>query len=166
MSPLASLNWWCVLVMVVEHDRYWSCSFAHVNSCHFPCISWYTFFLLCFSHLIFWWGPLWFMSLKVLSQLFETDAIIMPRTLSGILWAFRCLLSQWIKSYVCWLNSLFPSLADSQGPCLPLLEPQTIDSSFAPSILPHHYISLLPLQNSLERWPTKSSSPQRWAVLI
>ena len=38
------------------------------------------------------------------------------------------------SSHVCWFNSLSFSLANSQGPCLPLLKPHTINSPFSLSI--------------------------------
>lgn len=60
----------------------------------------------------------------------------------------------------------FCSLANSQGHCLSLLKSQTIDSPYASSIWPPHYISTLLLWNSLERWYIKVLVSQGLATLI
>lgn len=118
--------------MTVEPSSYRSCLFAHVDSCHLLCISWYSHFLLCFSYIIFYQGLLSSMSWKVLFQVFEIDVI----NAWTVVWHVVSI-QTFVDSVdqVMFVDSILSfSLANSKGPCLPLLKPQTINSPFSLSI--------------------------------
>lgn len=151
---------------MVKPGRYWSYSFAHVDSFHLLYISWYSCFLLCFSNIILWQELPHPMSLKILFQVFEID-VINAWTIVWHVVSIQMLL--YLVDQIVSVDSvLFLSLQPSpRDPACPLKILRPLILPIPSQFLLHHNIpSPLLLQNSLHRWFSKSSMFQRWVVLI